>query len=179
MVLVPGICLCFIFYKHKILPQKKKSTISKSQRSKLPQNRQNIEIEENMYDNIDDTDLLEYGERIQISSDDINTINKSKTAACRNSLHIEKYDYSVQSLSTDGTHKQDFNHTLSGDDFSSNDEEQHEQIQNCITLATVHRIESVLPDHDIVSTGEHEYTFQYPIQMMTDTVAWPCGYGTS
>ncbi|CAC5388498.1 unnamed protein product [Mytilus coruscus] len=45
--------------------------------------------------------------------------------------------------------------------------------------ATVHRMESSLPDNEIVTIREHEYTFQYPIQLMKDFIGWPYEYKTS
>lgn len=52
------ICVCFIFYKNKVVGKKKKVTIA--QKPSLLHNRQDIEIQERLYDTIGDTNMLRY-----------------------------------------------------------------------------------------------------------------------
>lgn len=60
IVVVLGICVCFIFYKYKTVGKMKKVTIIHPGNTLLPQHRQDIEIEERLYDTIGDTHMLRY-----------------------------------------------------------------------------------------------------------------------
>lgn len=132
MVVVPGICLCIIVYQYKTkVTKKKKSKIIQAQKLLLPIISQNIEIEESLYDDINDTDMPGFIEQMDISSDHLDVIRV-------------------------------LNSTAIGEHFSSCDEGQNNSKQNnfkqpvmnmatpknedYVTHATVHRIESRVPD---------------------------------
>lgn len=132
IVVVTGIWLCFLFYKYKTkVTKKKKSKIIQAQKLLLPNISRTIEIEESPYDDINDTDMLGVIEQMDISSDNLDVIRR-------------------------------LNSTAIGEHFSSCDEGQNRSKQNYfkqpvmkmttpknedyITHATVHRIESRVPD---------------------------------
>lgn len=54
MVVVPGICLCLMFYKYNMLPNKKKARCIHIFNHSLPKSNQNFEIDDSVYDNIND-----------------------------------------------------------------------------------------------------------------------------
>lgn len=71
-----GMCLCFVFYKCKTTGMRKKATMIKSTNHSLQQRSLNIEMEERVYNIIDDEDMLDDKEihkmQIEMSSDIFN-----------------------------------------------------------------------------------------------------------
>lgn len=102
MVVVPGICLCIMFYKYKTkVTQKRKA----KQKHLLLQNSQNIEMEKSLYDNIDETDMLGLIEQIEIASDRIDVMIESNstgsgenTSALDEGQNERKNDFVNQSV---------------------------------------------------------------------------------
>lgn len=60
VIVVLGLCVCLILYKYKIVGKKKNIPIIHPQNPSLPQNIQEIETEERLYDIIGETHMLRY-----------------------------------------------------------------------------------------------------------------------
>ncbi|VDI63679.1 Hypothetical predicted protein [Mytilus galloprovincialis] len=103
LVLIFGICLCFIFYKYKTVNTKKKATITQAQNPSTTQNSHNIEMEERLYDIIDDADLIEVQQLKdnQMSPDYLDAISGSNSTGSGEGKHVENTDNNFESLSTD------------------------------------------------------------------------------
>lgn len=101
--MVLRICLSFIFYKYKIVTKNKKATITGTQNLSLPLNSQNIEIEERLYDIIDDTDLLEdqHVQQLQMSPDYLDVIRGSNSTGSGDEKTVENNENNFESLSAD------------------------------------------------------------------------------
>ncbi|CAG2195670.1 unnamed protein product [Mytilus edulis] len=103
LVLIFGICLCFIFYKYKTVNKKKKATITQSQNPSPTPNSHNIEMEERLYDVIDDADLIEDQQLkdIQMSPDYLDVISGSNSTGSGEGKTVENHENNFESLSTD------------------------------------------------------------------------------
>lgn len=129
MVVVPGLCLCMVFYKQKLVTKKKKPAIIHPKIHSISNNSQIIGMEESLYDNIDETHILGLIERIEIPPHNIliggsnNTVNGEDTPCFNEGQYATKQDHPVIKISPP-------------------------TIKDYIAEAIVHRIDSGLSDND-------------------------------
>ncbi|XP_071138314.1 uncharacterized protein [Mytilus edulis] len=103
LVLIFGMCLCFLFYKYKTVNKKKKATITQSQNPSPTPNSHGIEMEERLYDVIDDADLIEEQKLKdnQMSPDYLDVISGSNSTGSGDGKTEENHENIFESLSTD------------------------------------------------------------------------------
>ncbi|VDI43319.1 Hypothetical predicted protein [Mytilus galloprovincialis] len=174
IVIVFGVCLCFILYKYKLSQKKKKRTIIRSPIPPLPQNDQPIASEYRLYDIINEADLLDDNDLQQIrkSADYLDVISTGSD----DSSNMVNHDPIAL------TNKQENCSVSSGNHTSSSDENNQEVTEGYLnpyqpiikmspptkkeylTLATVHTIDSGVPDYKS-SKSKIEYETKDPLQM--------------
>lgn len=134
MVVVPGICLCFIFYKYKIVPKKKKAKCIHIRNHSLPKRSTNIEIEENVYDNIEDADIQGFIHDIEpLGIPPFHRVVLKSPNCTENSENASYFDDIQYERKKDNQSMPLFKNL-------------HQNIGNTTIQATVHRIESSLFD---------------------------------
>lgn len=125
MIVNFSVGLCFIFYKYESATKEKRPTIIKSLIAPLFQNDHIIEMEDRVYDIIQDTDMLDDQNiqqvQIQLSPDYFSESHCNECKESKNKL----YDFSFQSLSSAtkrDEHQSDCSASINGDNTSSSDE---------------------------------------------------------
>lgn len=158
MVVVPGICLCFIFYKYKIVPKKKKAKCVHIRNRSLPKRSTNIEIEENVYDNIEDADIKGFIHDIEpLGIPPIHHV-VLKSPKCTENSEIASYFDDTQ------YERKITNQSLP---LFKN---LHQNIGNKTIQATVHRVESSLFDKARGAACESEYGLKHHNAPWKDTL---------
>lgn len=125
LVLIFGICACFIFHKN----MKKKTTQNMSH----PLRSHNIGMDQRVYDFIDETNMLndhqlQQMQTWQMSPAYLDVISDSNNSVCVESKDLDNQDSACHSLSNTQTKSQDINlkvdgqSLISGDSTSSSDE---------------------------------------------------------
>lgn len=188
IVLVFGVCLCFISYKYKSAFKEKIQTINHVQiLPSSPHNDYGIEMEERLYDIIDETDMLDDHHiqqmQMQVTSDYLDVINESYSTEIFEIKTKENRHFPSQSVPTSKSKNADKNESSSlfrSDSTSSNDEERQEttedyvnpyqpvlkmsppKIGDYLTIPTLHKIDSSFHDD---TNGEKENLSMHPRQL--------------
>lgn len=137
MVVVPGIWFCLMFYKYKMAPIKKKATCIIVPNPSFRKANLSTEIEESLYDNIDDADILGYKEPNANSPNSLISDESTSTDRLKNATAFNderKQDCISQPLIIISS----FN------------------IRDNTTQATIHRIESSASDNKRDAVCESE-----------------------
>ncbi|CAG2211279.1 unnamed protein product [Mytilus edulis] len=156
------VCVCFIFYKYKAVNKTKKATITQPQNPSPTPNSRNIEMEERLYDIIDDEDLSadQHLQEHQMSPDYLDVISGSNSTGSGDGITVENHENIFESLSTEQikmlVNKVIFNSLNKRESTSSSGEDRPEtrqdylnpyqsvlktsppNIREYLTLATVH-----------------------------------------
>lgn len=175
IVIVFGVCLCFILYKYKLSQTKKKRTIIRSPIPPLPQNNQPIASEYRLYDIINEADLLDDHDLQQIRKSAVYLdVISTGSAESSNIVNLEP---------TALANRQENCSVSSGDNTSSSDENKQEVTEGYLnpyqpiiktspptkkeylTLATIHTVDSGVPYYKSSSEIKKEYETKDPLQM--------------
>lgn len=188
ILLVFGVCLCFIFYKYKSAAKEKKQATDQLQI--IPSTQQNdhaVEMEERLYEIIEEQDMLDDHHlqqiRMRMASDYLDVINESNSTELFESKTKEIRHFSSQSVPTSNskkTEKNEISSLLSSDSTSSNDEDRQETTDNYenpyqpvlkmsppkkgeyLTIPPLHEIDNSLNDN---TTGDTEMHSIHPRQL--------------
>lgn len=164
LVVVPGICLCSIFYKYKIVPRKKKVTFMHISNPSIIKRSHSIEIEGSLYYSIDDTDMAGFIDQQEISPDQLDMISGSTCTL--GDANISSFDNGQYEKTQQWIH-QPVN-TISPPTIS-----------DYITQATVHSIDSNMPDNDETIPCESKDSGQDRKAPQKDVVRLPYEHGIS
>lgn len=157
MVVVPGICLSIFFYTHKIVAKKKKMFVIPPDLN-IIQNGQGIQVDESLYDNIDDTYMLGCIEQTETSTDHLDVLGGSNN---RGSFE----NVSFFGDSQNGRIQDPFNQPIIKISPTNNN----------ITQATVHNTESIVPENK-KDDSLHEHRLQEIDEPKKDALCLQCEY---
>ncbi|VDI43317.1 Hypothetical predicted protein, partial [Mytilus galloprovincialis] len=140
IVLVFGVCLCFIFYKYKSATKERKPTNNQLQIIPLPpHNNYTVEIEERLYDIIEEEYMLDDQHlqqmQMQMGSDYLDVINETNSTETSESKTKEipnVSSHSVPASKSQNTNKNEKSSLLSSDSTSSNDEDRQETTEDYV-----------------------------------------------
>lgn len=141
LVVFFGICLCFFFFKYKTLTKRKKTSViqeHQEQNPSSPQNSQAIDMEERLYNNIDEEAMLDdqHIQRLRMSANYLDVIADSSTIRNDENKSSENHDITCRLLSTAtvrsrGTSLREVCHSvISGNSTSSSNEYPQETTQD-------------------------------------------------
>lgn len=162
--MVPGICLCSIFYKYKKVPRKKKVAFMHISNPSIIKRSHSIEIEESLYYSINDTDMVGFIEQQEISPDHLDLISESTCTL--GGTNISSFENGQYEKTQQRIH-QPVN-TISPPTIRDN-----------ITQATVHSIDSNISDNDETIPCESKYSGQDRKAPQKDVVRLPYEHGIS
>ncbi|VDI62315.1 Hypothetical predicted protein [Mytilus galloprovincialis] len=182
IVLVFGVCLCFIFYKYKSAAKEKKPPINQIIPSP-PHNGYAIEMEERLYDLIDESNMIDDHHVQQMASVYLDVIDESINTMNYESQNKVILNFPSQSIPTAAVkhqeNKNDSSSLLGSNSTSPNDEDRQETTEDYInpyqpvlkrsppikedylTIPPLHKIDSSFHD----TTGEKEKLFMHPRQL--------------
>lgn len=194
IVVLFGVCLCFIFYKVEFVAKWKRPTCF---RSGIPQERQcdnSIEMDDRLYHEyniINDADVLDdlnlQRMQIQMSTDYIDVIRSSNSIASSKSKSEVSYGIPCQDLPSGGTktyeNNVDFRSWISGDSISSSSNEHQNTTQDYLNLyqpllkvaqpkreeylklVSVNRTDSISVDYQTSVISTNEHALTHPLQL--------------
>ncbi|VDI45555.1 Hypothetical predicted protein [Mytilus galloprovincialis] len=158
MIVVPGICLSLFFYTHKIVPKKRKTTFVIPPDLKILQNGQGFQVDESLYDNIDDTYMLGCIEQTETSTDHLDVLGGSNNRGSFENI-------SFFGDSQNGRNQDPLNQPVIGISPTNIN----------ITQATVHNTESIVPGNK-KDNSEHEHRLQEIDESEKDPLCLQCEY---
>lgn len=184
IVVVFGVCLCFILYKYKLSQNKMKRTVIRLPIPQIPQNNHPIEMDYRLYDIINDADVIDDHNllQIQMSADYLDVISTGSAESSNMVNHGPSAQTKKHKLEIDNCSGNSYNITSSSDDDIQELTEGYLNPYQPIiktspltkteylTLGTIHTTNSGVSVYKRSAINENESVTKDPEQMEEDGV---------